>query len=68
MNDKYPIPIWEKAALTVEEAASFSNIGITKLREITQKPSCPFVLHVGSGKRLIKKKEFIDFLSKSRKI
>ena len=29
------VPICEKAALTLEEAAAFSNVGINKLREIT---------------------------------
>ncbi len=58
------VPIWEKAALTIEEASAYSNIGIVKLRELTKDPRCPFVLHVGQGKRIIKRKEFIDFISK----
>lgn len=29
------IPIWEKANLTLEEAAAYSGIGTGKLREIT---------------------------------
>ena len=28
------IPIWEKANLTLEEAAAYSGIGIGKLREL----------------------------------
>ena len=29
------VPVWEKVALTLEEAAAFSNIGINRIREIT---------------------------------
>lgn len=61
------IPIWEKAALTVEEASEYSNIGIGKIRELTQSPTCRFVLHVGN-KKLIKRKEFLEFLSKTSRI
>ena len=49
------IPIWEKANLTLEEAAAYSGIGIGKLREITNDKNCNFVLWVGN-KRLIKKR------------
>lgn len=49
------VPIWEKIALTVEEAAAYSNIGTHKLREITDKDDKQLVLWVGS-KRLIKRK------------
>lgn len=62
------VPVWQKAALTVEEAAAYSNIGITKLYEITNNPVCSFVLHVGNRKRLIKRKEFEKYLSQSIEI
>ena len=58
------IPIWEKSNLTLEEAAAYSNIGINKIREISNDDACKFVLWVGS-KRLIKRKEFDAFLSRS---
>lgn len=58
------IPIWEKVALTIEEAAEYSNIGINKLRELTSNPRCTFVLYVGK-KRLIKRKEFEKFISEN---
>lgn len=67
-SEKPKVPVWEKACLTVEEAAAYSNIGIVKLREITKNPRCTFVIHVGSGKRLIKRKEFLDFISKKSEI
>ena len=56
------IPIWEKQNLTIEEAALYSNIGQNKLRDLTSDPFCTFVLYVGSGKRLIKRKAFDRFI------
>ncbi len=61
---KKEVPIWEKVNLTVEEAAAFSNIGVNRLREISDDENCPFVLWVGN-KRLIKRKAFEAFLEKS---
>lgn len=55
------IPIWEKANLTLEEAAAYSGIGTGKLREITNDKNCNFVLWVGN-KRLIKKRLFDQYM------
>ncbi len=55
------VPVWEKSNLTLEEAASFFNIGINKLRDLTNSENCPFVLFVGN-KRLIKRKLFDQYL------
>ena len=55
------VPIWEKVNLTLEEAAAYSNIGIYKLREITNDEHCGFVLYVGN-KRLIKRRPFDQFI------
>ena len=55
------IPIWEKANLSMEEAAAYFGIGINKLREMTNEDNCPFVLWNGS-KRMIKRKAFEKFL------
>ena len=33
---KYEVPIWEKANLTIEEAAAYFGIGMNKLRELTE--------------------------------
>ena len=62
------VPIWEKVTLTVEEAAEYSNIGINKISNMLNEPSCPFVLFVGRGKRLIKRKEFERYIEKSNEI
>ena len=41
MNQKHQnVPIWEKANLTLEEAAAFTNIGINKLRQLTDEDGC----------------------------
>ena len=61
------VPIWEKVALTLEEAAAYSNVGINRIREITNNENCPFVLFVGN-KRLIKRKPFEKYLEQSYSI
>ena len=58
------VPIWEKQNLTIQEAAEYSNIGITKLYELTNNDTCPFVLLVGK-KKLIKKRAFDLFIENS---
>ena len=56
------IPIWEKHTLTLDEAAAYYNIGVGKLRELTNDDQCKFVLWVGN-KRLIKKDLFNKYLN-----
>ena len=58
---KYEVPIWEKANLTIEEAAAYFGIGMNKLRELTEEEQCKFVLFVGT-KRLIKRRMFEQYL------
>ena len=60
MPDKVPIHL--KVTLTIREAAEYSNIGINKIDSLLRAPNCPFVLYVGS-KKLVKRKEFEQFLS-----
>lgn len=55
------VPIWEKSNLTLEEASAYFNIGINKLRELTDDEYCKFVLWVGN-KRLIKRCAFDTYL------
>lgn len=64
---KYEVPIHEKSNLTLEEAAAYFNVGINKLREITEPETCPFVLWVGS-KRLIKRRVLEEYLTKAYSI
>ena len=56
------VSIENKFALTVKEAAKYFNIGEHRIRELTDKKDCPFVLWVGS-KRLVKRKKFEEYLS-----
>lgn len=56
------VPIHLKVALTIKEAAEYSNIGINKIDSMLREPNCPFVLYVGT-KRLVKRKEFETFHS-----
>lgn len=57
------VPIWEKSNLTVEEAASYFGIGRDKIKELSNDDRCPFVLWVGT-KRLIKRRQFEDYIQK----
>ncbi len=59
---KSAIPIWHKAVLTAEEAAAYSSIGINRLREILYSPGCPFALHVGESRALVKRKKFEEYI------
>ena len=55
------VRIAEKELLTLEEASCLFGIGINKLREISDAADCKFVLYVGR-KRLIKKRQFLDYI------
>ena len=57
------IPVWEKLTLTLDEASEYSNIGVKKLRDLTNDPECDFVLFVGH-KRLIKRKMFEQYVNR----
>ena len=56
------VPIHLKVALTLKEAAEYSNIGINKIDSMLRMPHCPFVLYVGT-KKLVKRREFEQYLS-----
>ena len=55
---------WRILALTIREAAAYSNIGINKFDKMLRSPNCPFVLFVGS-KKLVRRKEFEEFVAKT---
>ncbi|MBD9026720.1 MAG: helix-turn-helix domain-containing protein [Clostridia bacterium] len=61
------IPFWEKANLTLEEAAAYFSIGQQKLRDLTDNEDCDFVLWIGS-KRLIKKNKFLKYIEEQYSI
>ena len=59
------IPVWEKYALTVKEAAEYYNIAETKLRDyLLANRDAPFVLK-GGARLLVKRKMFEMFLDES---
>ena len=60
---KIEIPIWNKQNLTLGEASKYSQIGIDKLRTITDDEDCNFVLWIGNRKRLIKRKLFDQYIN-----
>lgn len=61
------IPFWLKYNLTIREAAAYSNIGINKIEDLLKQPQCSFVLYVGN-KKLVKRKEFEQYLSNNLEI
>ena len=50
------VPIWEKTALTIEEAAAYSNIGQCKIRELVGR------------KQLLKRKAFERYIEQAYSI
>jgi len=65
--DNAGIPIERKLNLTVREASEYSNIGINKINDMLRNPMCEFVLYVGNRK-LVKRREFEEYLSKRTEI
>ncbi len=55
------VPVWKKSTLTLDEAAAYSGIGKNKLRTLTDKEDCNFVLWIGS-KRLIKRELLVEYI------
>ena len=64
---KKEVPVWEKSNLTFEEAAAYSGIGIHKLRELSDKEDCEFVLWIGT-KRLLKRRKLDEYIERSYSI
>lgn len=47
--------------ITLEEAAAYTGIGVRKLREMTDEPTCDYVMWVGN-KRMIKRRKLDEYL------
>ena len=62
MDNILTVPIHLRITLAAREAAEYSNIGINKIDRMLRAPNCPFVLFVGT-KKLVKRKEFEDYIS-----
>ena len=67
VTEKIDVPIERKMNLAIKEAAEYSNIGINKIAEMLRNPMCNFVLYIGN-KKLVKRKEFEQYLSTVREI
>lgn len=63
-NDVNHVPIHLKMNLPSKETAEYSSIGINKIESMLRTPNCPFVLYVGT-KKLVKRKEFEEYISQS---
>lgn len=61
------VPIQEKALLTIEEAAEYTGIGLHKLRELSNRKSCTFILWNGN-KRMFKRKKLVEYLEEAYSI
>lgn len=64
MEENTNVPINQKLTLTIKEASIYSNIGINKIDSMLRTPNCPFVLYVGN-KKLVKRKEFEEFIART---
>ena len=64
---KKEVPVWEKSNLTLEEVAAYSGIGVHKLRELSDKEDCEFVLWVGT-KRLLKRRKLDEYIERAYSI
>ena len=59
-----PVPIWERTTLTLMEAVQHTGIGRDKLREISDREDCDFVLWVGN-KRFLKREKLDEYIVKA---
>lgn len=66
-DNEIRVPVEHKLTLTISEAAAYSNIGQNTIEKLLRLPNCPFALFVGT-KRLVKRKEFEQFISNTSKI
>lgn len=66
-NSTEKLPISQKYILTIREAAEYSNLGINHISKMLNTPDCSFVLFNGNRK-LVKRKEFEEYLSNSRTV
>jgi len=58
----------ERLCISLEEASKISMIGINRLRDIMKNTDCPFSLTIGNKKKVVKIKEFKEWISKQENI
>lgn len=66
-NQKKDVLMEDKILWSVREAAIYSSIGESKIREMAKQDDCPFSLKIGRKIR-IKRKEFETYLSNAKEI
>lgn len=67
-DEKRAVPLWEKYALTIDQAAEYFNIGQKKIRSMISIYK-DYDWHLMNGERtLIKRKLFEDFLNQTQAI
>ena len=68
MSERNIVPVWEKYALTVQEAAAYFRIGENKLRRIiSEDKEADFILW-NSNRPQIKRTKFESYLDKQNVI
>ena len=65
VEDQGKVPIWHKSCLTIKEAAEYSGIGETRLREILQTHGKQLVLF-NNSKRLVKRQALDKLIEESQ--
>lgn len=60
-QDAAKVAIKDKKLLSVEEAADLFGIGRGKIRELTDSDNCPFVIWIGSHRK-IKRDAFEEYI------
>ncbi len=61
---KVTVPLECKVLLTLKEASLYTGIGINKLRELSNKKDCEFVVFNGN-KRMFKREALVRFLEQA---
>lgn len=66
---KKDIPVWEKFAITVDEAAAYMNIGVNQLRSLSRETEFreTIVLRVGS-KCLFKRERLEAYMEEQKQL
>lgn len=67
-NELVQIPISEKAVLSINEAAAYSNIGIHKLQQICSSEEGKKFSFKNGNRNMIKRKAFDSWLEKVEQI
>lgn len=68
MNSIVDIPLSEKKYLTLKQASTLFNIGINRIREVTNRDECAQYVLFAGNKRLISREGFERYLASTRSI